>query len=86
MSMLLPERLQLVGRGRPIGVGGDEQRATAEFQDVAGELRCRGRLAGALEADHRDDRRRAGQVEIRSPADRRASSSSLTILTTCCRQ
>ena len=59
----LAERLELVGRGRPVGVGGDEQRAAPELDHVPRELGARGRLARALEADHRHDRRVARQVE-----------------------
>ena len=59
----LAERLELVGGGRAVRVGGDEQGPAAELDDVAGELGGRGRLAGALQADHRDDGRVARQVE-----------------------
>ena len=63
MSRLLPERLELVGGGRAVRVGGDEERPATELDDVPGELGGRGRLARALEADHGDDRRVARQVE-----------------------
>ena len=59
----LAERLELVGGGRAVRVGGDEQRPAAQLDDVAGELGGGRRLARALEADHRDDRRVARQVE-----------------------
>ena len=59
----LAERLELVGGGRAVRVGGDEEGPAAELDDVAGELGGRGRLAGALQADHRDDGRVARQVE-----------------------
>ena len=63
MSRLLPSVCELIGGGRTIRVGGDEQRPAAELDDVAGELGARGRLARTLQADHRHDRRVARQVE-----------------------
>ena len=66
------EGLELVGRGRPVRVGGDEERPAAQLDDVAGELRGRRRLAGALEPDERDDRRVARQVERPVAAPRAA--------------
>ena len=59
----LAERLELVGGGRAVRVGGDEQRPAALPDEVPGELRRRRRLARALEADHRDDGRVALEVE-----------------------
>ncbi len=59
----LAQRLELVGGGGPIRIRGDEERAATELDDVPGELRARGGLARALEADHRDDSRVARQVE-----------------------
>ena len=59
----LAERLELIGGGRPVRVGGDEERPAALLDEVAGELRGRGRLAGALEADERDHGGVALQVE-----------------------
>ena len=59
----LAERLELVGGGGPVRVGGDEQRPAALLDEVPGELRRRRRLARALEADERDDRRVALEVE-----------------------
>ena len=64
MSSCLPERLELVGRGGTVRVGGDEHRPAALLGDVPRELGRGRRLARALEADEHDhDRRRAGQVE-----------------------
>jgi hypothetical protein len=59
----LAEHLELVGRGRAVRVGRDEEGAAALPDQVPGELRGRRRLAGALEADHRDDGRIALEVE-----------------------
>ena len=59
----LAERLELVGGGRSVRVGGDEQRPATLLDDVSRELGGRGRLARALQADHRDDRGVARQVE-----------------------
>ena len=59
----LAERLELVRCGRPVRVRGDEQRPATLLDEVPGELGGRGRLARALEADHRDDRGVAGEVE-----------------------
>ena len=59
----LAERLELVGGGRAVRVGGHEQRPPSELHDVAGELGGRGRLARALQADERHDGRVAAQVE-----------------------
>ena len=47
----------------PVGVRRDEERPAPELGDVAGELGGAGRLAGALEADERDDGGVAGEVE-----------------------
>ena len=59
----LAERLELVGGGRSVRVGGHEERPAALLDDVAGELGGRRRLARALQADHRHDGRVAAQVE-----------------------
>ena len=59
----LAEGLELVGGGRTVRVGGDEERPAALADEVAGELRRGRRLARALEADERDDRRVAAEVE-----------------------
>ena len=65
---LLAERLELVGGGRSVRVGGDEQRPAALLDDVPRELGRRRRLARALEADERDDRRRCpSRWNVRSP-------------------
>jgi hypothetical protein len=54
------ERLELIdGRGA-VHVGGNQARALALGLELAGQLGRRGRLAGALQADHHDDRRRHG--------------------------
>ena len=58
-----PERLELVGGGGPVRVRGDEERSAAELDDVPRELRRGRRLARALEADQRDDRRVALEPE-----------------------
>src|SRR5687768_2770171 len=55
---LLAERLELVDRGRPIDIGGDESRLTAFGLELARQLGRRGRFPGALQADHHDDGRR----------------------------
>ena len=60
---LLAERLELVGGGGSVRVGGDEERSAALLDDVARELGRGRRLAGALQADHRHDGRVAAQVE-----------------------
>ena len=59
----LAERLELVGGGRSVRVGGDEQRTATLLDDVSRELGARGRLARALETDHRHDGGVARQVE-----------------------
>jgi hypothetical protein len=79
----LAERLELVGGGRPIGVGGDEERTPSRSDEMAGELGGGRRLARALEADHRDDRRVAGEVERAVAGTEEATSSSWTIFTIC---
>ncbi len=59
----LAEGLELIRRRRAVGIRGDEERSAALAHEVAGELGRRRRLARALEADHRHDRRIAGQVK-----------------------
>ena len=73
----LAERLELVGGGGSVRVRGDEERTAAELDDVSGELGGRGRLARALEADHRHDRRVARQVE--GPVARREELDELVV-------
>ena len=59
----LAERLELVGGGRAVRVGGDEERPAALLHEVAGELRGGRRLARALEPDERDHGGVALEVE-----------------------
>ena len=81
---LLAERLELVRGGRAVRVGGDEERSTALLDDVARELGRAGGLAGALQADHRDDGGvAAAGGTTRSPVPSSSTSSSWTIFTTC---
>ena len=54
---LLAERLQLRDRGRPVDVGGDEQRPPSLLFEPKRELARMGRLAGTLPADEHDRRR-----------------------------
>ena len=63
MSIACAECLELIGRGRAVRVGGDEERPAALLHEVAGELRGRRRLARALEADERDHGGVALEVE-----------------------
>ena len=55
---LLAEDLQLRDGRRAVDVRRDEQRALALLLEREAELASRRRLAGALQADHHDDRRR----------------------------
>ena len=73
---LLRERRQLLDRGGPVDVGGDEVRAApALVAQMARELGGRRRLAGAVQADeHHHDRWGAVQVE-RDGLARRACAS-----------
>ena len=57
------ERLELVGRGRPIRVGGHEQRSASLFVEMPSELRGGGGLTRALQTDEHDNRRVSGQPE-----------------------
>ena len=57
------EGLELIDGGGSIGVGCHEQRLAALAHDVAGQLGGGGGLAGALEADQRDDRGRPVEAE-----------------------
>ena len=63
MSSALPSVSSWSAAAGPIRVGGDEQRPAALLDEVPGELRRRGRLARALEADEGDHGRVALEVE-----------------------
>ena len=53
---LLPQHLELLDRGRPLHVGGDQQRALPLALEPPRELGRGGRLAGALEPHHHHPR------------------------------
>ena len=84
---LLAERLELLDGGRTVDVGGDEQRAPALFFEPQREFAGLRRLAGALQTDEHDDRRRrVGELQARGEPRRPSSStsSSWTILRIDC--
>ena len=69
---LLAEGDELLDGGRALHVGGHEQGAVALLLEEGGQLGGSGRLAGALEAGHHDDRRRGargGEVLLRAAED-----------------
>ena len=64
--------LQLLARRRPVNVHRDEHRAMVVFREPLGELSGGRRLAGALQADHHDDRwrlRREVQPDVLAAQD-----------------
>ena len=84
MSRLLAERLELVGGGGAIRVGGDEQRLAAQLRRRAS--RASRRRSSCPSPGGRRARRPPGcptSRNVRSPADSSAVSSSWTIFTTC---
>ncbi len=58
---MFAEGRELLDRGRPVQIAGDEQRGASLLFQVGGELGGGGCLAGAVQADHEDAR---GLVEI----------------------
>ena len=58
---LLSQYLELRNRSRAVYVAGDQQRAFALLFQQPGQLACRRRLTGALQAYEHDDRRRLGR-------------------------
>ena len=82
----LADDLELGDGVRALQVGGDEDRGVALVLEPAGQLAGERRLAGALQAGEHDHGRRVLR-ELDAPRLHRrgcATSSSLTILTTCC--
>ena len=64
-QLLLPgEDFELVDGGRPVDVGGDEERPVPALLEEPAELGGRGRLARAVEPDH-EDLERAGRAQAR---------------------
>ena len=65
---LSAEGAELIHGGRPLGVGGREQRVLSLLGVEARELRRGRRLAGALQTHEHDDRRRVGRRRQAMPA------------------
>ena len=60
---LVAELDELVDRGGPVDVGGDQQRPLSLLAQADRQLGGGGRLAGALEADQHQDRRLGVELE-----------------------
>jgi hypothetical protein len=84
-ASLAADDLQLLHGVRALEVAGDQQRRVALGLEVLGQLAGQGGLAGALQAGQHDDGRAGlGVRSSRVWPPRIATSSSFTILMTCC--